>query len=134
LIKRFIQFAADVFLIVTSFLAAMVLRLETMAFEHEPILWVALLPVVPVTIIAFRHLGLYRAILRFITGRALRAIGIGVAVSVVGLIMMAQLTSAPIPRSVPIIYGVLLFLSAGGLLFSCAISCFSQSRRNGNLS
>lgn len=115
--KRIVQVVADVVLILASFLAAMLLRLDTMALERDPVVWLALLPVVPITILAFRHLGLYRSILRFITGQAFRAIGIGVGVSVVSLIVMAQLLSAPIPRSVPIIYGVLLFLATGGLRF-----------------
>lgn len=115
--KRIVQVVTDVVLIVVCFTAAMVLRLESMAFERDPVAWLALVPVVPITILAFRQLGLYRSILRFITGRAFRAIGIGVAVSVVTLIVSAQLMSAPLPRSVPIIYGVLLFLSTGGLRF-----------------
>ena len=115
--KRWMQVAVDVVLILASFSAAMVLRLENTVFADDPTVWIAFLPVVPVTIIAYRQLGLYRSILRFITGQVFRAIGIGVGVSVATLMVMAHLTSAPIPRSVPGIFGVLLILSTGGLRF-----------------
>lgn len=116
-VKRIIQVAVDVVLILACFCAAMVLRLETMVFAVDPAVWIAFLPVVPVTILTYRQLGLYRSVLRFITGRAFRMIGLGVGASVLTLIVMMQLMSAPIPRSVPGIFGVLLFLSTGGLRF-----------------
>ena len=115
--KRVIQIAVDAGLIVACFCAAMILRLETTGFATNPAVWIAFLPVVPVTILTYRQLGLYRSILRFITGQAFRMIGIGVGASVLTLIVMMQLTSAPIPRSVPGIFGILLFLSTGGLRF-----------------
>ncbi len=95
----------------------MFLRLETTEFAANPAVWIAFLPVVPVTILAYRRLGLYRSILRFITGRAFRSISIGVGISVLTLIVMTQVMSAPIPRAVPAIFGILLILSTGGLRF-----------------
>lgn len=115
--KRLIQVAFDVALIPTCFFAAMLLRLESTAFASNPTVWLAFLPVLPVTVFVYRQLGLYRAILRFITGQVFRAIGIGAGVSVVSLIVMDNLLSAPIPRSVPGIYGILLVLTTGGLRF-----------------
>lgn len=115
--KQAIQVLLDVVLIVVCFYSAMLLRLENNAFAFNPLVWVAFLPVLPITILVFRHLGLYRAILRFITGQVFRAIGIGAAVSVLVLIVMDNILSAPIPRSVPGIYGALLVLTTGGLRF-----------------
>lgn len=116
--KRLMQIALDVLLMLACFYAAMVLRLESTEFASNPAVWMAFLPVIPVTVIAYRQLGLYRSILRFITGQAFRAIGIGVGVSVVALIVMGELMATPIPRSVPGIFGVLMILSTGGLRFT----------------
>lgn len=116
--KRLMQIALDVLLMLACFYTAMVLRLESTEFASNPAVWMAFLPVIPVTVIAYRQLGLYRSILRFITGQAFRAIGIGVGVSVVTLIVMGELIATPIPRSVPGIFGVLMILSTGGLRFT----------------
>lgn len=116
--KRLMQIALDVLLMLACFYTAMVLRLESTEFASNPAVWMAFLPVIPVTVIAYRQLGLYRSILRFITGQAFRAIGIGVGVSVVTLIVMGELMATPIPRSVPGIFGVLMILSTGGLRFT----------------
>lgn len=115
--KRAVQVIADICLMVVCFVAAMALRLETLAFASDPQVWVALLPVIPLTLVVFVKLGLYRSIIRFITGQALRAVGIGVLVSTLALFVSAWAMSSPIPRSVPGIYALLLFLTSGGLRF-----------------
>ena len=115
--KRLVQVFVDVFLIAACFCFAMLLRLETVEFMANSTVWLAFFPVIPVTIIAYRKLGLYRSILRFITGHVFRAIGIGCVISAITLFVLAFLTSAPIPRSVPGIFGMLLILTTGGLRF-----------------
>ena len=116
-IKRFLQMSADAVLLVVCFVAAMALRLESIAFALNAQVWLAMLPVIPLTIVVFAKLGLYRSIVRFITGQALRAIAVGVLSSAVLLLLASQALSAPIPRSVPGIYAALLFLATGGIRF-----------------
>jgi FlaA1/EpsC-like NDP-sugar epimerase len=115
--KRLVQIGADVVLAIGCFLVAMLLRLEDNGFVFEPMVWLAILPSLPVTILAFRYFGLYRSVLRFITAEAFIAIMSGVLLSAVALTVSAQVLSAPIPLSVPVIYAVLLILTAGGLRF-----------------
>lgn len=115
--KRAVQVGADVCLIVVCFVAAMALRLESFVFLNNAQVWIVLLPVIPLTLLAFVKLGLYRSIIRFITGQALRAVGLGVLVSTLALFASAWAISAPIPRSVPGIYALLLFLTSGGMRF-----------------
>ena len=102
---------------VVCFLAAMMLRLEHAEFVSNPLIWIAFLPVVPVTVVVFRRLGLYRSVMRFINGQAFRAIGVGAVVSAVALLVVSQAISAPVPRSVPFIYGVLVLCVLGGVRF-----------------
>ncbi|MCC5987078.1 MAG: polysaccharide biosynthesis protein [Pararhodobacter sp.] len=113
--KRALQLLADSVLIVLSLVVAMALRLESLHFLTQPLFWLTLLPVVPLTLLVFWQLGLYHAIIRFIAGHALRVMLVGVVASGVILLVAAQALSAPVPRSVPGIYALLLFFAGGGL-------------------
>lgn len=115
--KRVVQVLADIILMVACFWLAMILRLESTGFSANPQVWVAFLPVVPVTVLTFRQLGLYRSVIRYITGQVFRLITLGVLVSAITLFVSSQLFAAPVPRSVPGIYAVILVLAAGGLRF-----------------
>lgn len=116
-VKRLMQVAIDCALIVLCFVTAMLLRLESGAFASDPWVWAVLAPVLPVTLAAFIKLGLYRAVIRYITGRALRVVFLGVALSGVAMSASAIVLNLPIPVSVPVIYAVLLFVSVGGIRF-----------------
>lgn len=116
-VKRALQLVADALLIVLCLVLAMALRLESFHFVARPLFWLTLLPVVPLTLLVFWHLGLYRAIIRFISGHALKVVLIGVFASAVILFATAQALSAPVPRSVPGIYALLLFITGGGVRF-----------------
>ena len=115
--KRALQVVADTVLVGLCFTVAMGLRLESLGFVFDTRVWLPLLPVLPVTLFVFARLGLYRAVVRYITGEALRVVLIGVVASAVALFVVAQLVAAPIPRSVPGIYALLLFVTVGGLRF-----------------
>ena len=68
----------------------------------------------PVTLIVFIKLGHYRAILRYISEKALNVTIIGVLISATNNIYQLSNTSINIPKSLPIIYfGVLLFFIGG---------------------
>ncbi len=116
--KRALQVLADSALILLSFWAAVFLRLESVTLASNAQVWLALSMAMPVTILVFIRLGLYRSIIRYITVDALGAVSIGVFVSATALFASAQILSAPIPRSVPGIYALLLLLSVGGLRMS----------------
>jgi FlaA1/EpsC-like NDP-sugar epimerase len=115
--KRFLQVLADALLVGLCFYFAMFLRLENVEFSSNPKVWLALLPVFPVTIFVFRALNLYRSVLRFITLAILKTITLGAVVSSVTLLLSSHMMDAPVPRSVPGIYALLLIMTAGGLRF-----------------
>ena len=115
--KIYLQLAFDSVLIAFSFIAAMALRLESFAFLGRPQLLLTLGLTILVTLVVFRQLGLYRALVRFLTGRVLIAVGKGALVSAIILYAAGLLLNVGLPRSVPIIYAVLVFLSVGGLRF-----------------
>ena len=82
---------ADSVLVIVCFGAAMALRLESFAFLGNSSVWLMALICVPATILMFLAFGLYRSILRFISGQVLRAIGCGVFFSAAFLFLLAAL-------------------------------------------
>lgn len=115
--KRILQVVFDCFLTVGCFACAMALRLDGFEFVTTPNVWSVLFVVIPITIYLFIRLGFYRAVLRYISSRAIRTIIIGVFISAVVMFVADQVFTLPVPRSVPIIYSVLLFCAIGGSRF-----------------
>ncbi|APX93248.1 nucleoside-diphosphate sugar epimerase [Halomonas sp. 1513] len=115
--KRAIQLLADVMLIAVSFLLAMMLRLDSWAPIAEPRTWLVLLFMVPASLVIFIRLGFYRAIIRYMNQKAIRAICAGVAASALSLAVTSYLLNLPVPRSVPFIYAMLALITIGGVRF-----------------
>jgi FlaA1/EpsC-like NDP-sugar epimerase len=86
------------------------------------------------TLIVFIKLGLYRAVLTYLGFQVLATVAIGAVASAVFMSVCGALFDLDIPRSVPIIYGVLLAMSSGGsrLLFRGLIAT-SQVRHVDNV-
>ena len=76
-----------------------------------------MIPIVPLSLLLFYGLGYYRAVIRFISARALVTILVGSVLSGVMLALAAILVDAPLPPSVPLFYAVLTFLCTGGVRF-----------------
>lgn len=115
--KIALQLSMDAILIVSSFLGAMLFRLESTDFLIQKDVWAAVLTSVLFALVAFRFLGLYRALIRFLTGKILIIVGEGAVIAAIALYGAGLLFDAGIPRSVPFIFAVFIFLSVGGLRF-----------------
>jgi FlaA1/EpsC-like NDP-sugar epimerase len=112
--KRLIQLTADAMLIVLSFLSAMLLRLDSWKFLDE---WAELLVLgvsIPISLAIFVRLGFYRAVIRYMTHRAIMTLLIGVIASALSLALIGTLFDAPVPRSVPFIYTMIAIITIGG--------------------
>lgn len=96
----------------------MYLRLDSFEFLFDHKSWYVLFVVIPLSIATFVHLGLYRAIIRYISSKALRVIIVGCLVSSVTMFITDQAFVLPVPRSVPFIYSVLMFCTIGGIRFA----------------
>ncbi|MGL5410522.1 MAG: polysaccharide biosynthesis protein, partial [Shewanella sp.] len=81
---------------------------------HSPSITYLLLSVIVVTVLAFTKLGLYRAVLRYLTLHALSVVSLGTLISATSVAIAAFYFNAPVPRSLPIIYGAFLCLLCGG--------------------
>ncbi len=113
--KRLIQVLTDTFLITLCFFLAMWLRLDSLSFTLTIEPWLNLISTIPITIITFVKLGLYRAVVRYISSKALVAIGIGTLISANVMFIVSQVFSLQVPRSVPFIYFAILFLTVSGI-------------------
>lgn len=112
--KRIISIAIDAFFVVASFYAAYWSRIGNVKPFESYLTWYVVLGTLLVTVLAFTRLGLYRAILRFLTFHALAVVSIGTIISAASISVLAFYFDAPVPRSVPIIYGAFLCLLCGG--------------------
>ncbi|MCW8841801.1 MAG: polysaccharide biosynthesis protein, partial [Rhodobacteraceae bacterium] len=115
--KILLQMVFDTVLVAFSFIAAMALRLESLGFVWDRALVLTLLAAIIVTLGTFMALGLYRALVRFVTGRVLVAVSKGAMASAVTLYVVGLGLDAGLPRSVPIIHAVFVFLTIGGVRF-----------------
>ncbi len=112
--KRVISVAFDSFFILFALHAALWTRLGDVRLlnDSDNLLLIGL--TVISTILIFTKIGLYRAILRYLTFQALFVVTSGAILSAVALAVFAYYLQEPIPRTVPIIYGAYLALLCGG--------------------
>lgn len=127
--KRLIQLLTDGALIVISFNMAMLLRLDSWAFLQNPADWLALTIMVPLSLLIFIRLGFYRAVIRYLTHKAVEAVMIGVAISAVCLWIVSYAFNLPVPRSVPFIYAMLSVFTIGGIRFALRALYMSGQKR-----
>jgi FlaA1/EpsC-like NDP-sugar epimerase len=112
--KRLISLAVDASFVYLAFVFAYWARLGTFTgFTHDTI-WYVLLGTIGATLFVNVKLGLYRAILRYLTFHAFSAILFGAVFSAFTITTLAYFFQAPIPRTVPIIYFPFLVMLCGG--------------------
>ncbi|WP_297758841.1 nucleoside-diphosphate sugar epimerase/dehydratase [uncultured Shimia sp.] len=95
----------------------MTLRLESVQFLLDVnVIGTAFLTAI-LTVWVFWLLGLYRNLVRCVTGGVLLTVGKGALISLLLLYASSFLLDVGLPRSVPLLHAVLVFLTVGGLRF-----------------
>lgn len=102
--KRLITLAIDVVLLLCAFWFAFWVRIDSMTPVASLPHWILILSVIVVTLGFFVKLGLYRAVIRYITAKILVAVAFGMIASSLLIIIAAFYTNLYLPRTVPIIY------------------------------
>lgn len=112
--KRLLSVLSDSLFLSFALWASFALRLEQSNWlpSTDQLLVSAL--TVAASLFIFVRLGLYRAIIRYLSDKAFVTISIGVGSSALTLIALAYLLNVFVPRSVPIIYAALAFLFVSG--------------------
>ncbi|MDD7568924.1 MAG: nucleoside-diphosphate sugar epimerase/dehydratase [[Actinobacillus] rossii] len=113
--KRIISLVIDSFLIVLAFFLSYWTILGELDFFCLTNFIGVLLPTILITLIIFIKFGLYRAVLRYITFKALAVIMIGSLISAIFLALFSFFAEAFIPRTVPLIYFCYVFILCGGI-------------------
>ncbi|CAH6918960.1 Capsular polysaccharide biosynthesis protein CapD [Vibrio chagasii] len=112
--KRVISVSIDTLLILFALHIALWTRLGDFQFlnDGDNLLLTGL--TVIMTVLIFTKIGLYRAVLRYLTFQALFVVTAGAILSAISLALFAYYLQEPVPRTVPIIYGAYLALLCGG--------------------
>ncbi|APR66694.1 nucleoside-diphosphate sugar epimerase/dehydratase [Thalassolituus oleivorans] len=111
--KRLVSLAYDFVAIPLAIYMAMALRYGTMNLNiTENLVYTAAITAL-VTSAAFIRLGLYRAVVRFMTERAFTSLMLGIAISALTLATSAFLLQAAVPRSSIIIYTFTAYMFLG---------------------
>lgn len=116
--KRLVSLIADTVFIATALWAAYALRYESYTWLPNQKQLIVFCGTILTSLFAFAKLGLYRAVIRYISEKALLVIVTGIAVSSISLILYGYLLQAVVPRSVPVIYGAFVFMLVAGTRFA----------------
>ncbi len=115
--KRKIHMFVDAILILAAFAVALLLNGAPLSQLADPLSWAVVLPVVPVCLITFNHFGLYRAILRFITGNAMRSVVVGAVAGAATMLAIIEILGGPVSPAVAVIHAMTVLLAVGGIRF-----------------
>ncbi|MGR5487947.1 polysaccharide biosynthesis protein [Vibrio alfacsensis] len=114
--KRIVSVLIDALLIFLAFHLALWVRLGDGEYLSSPEIWGMQAAVTLATVFIFARLGLYRAVLRYLTFQALFVVSAGAILSALLMAAISFYLSDAffIPRTVPIIYCAFLALFCGG--------------------
>jgi FlaA1/EpsC-like NDP-sugar epimerase len=129
--KRVITLVVDSFFVVISFWASLIIRLDTLTVFSNPNYWLILSGLIPISILVFVKLGLYRAVLRYMSSQAVWAVVAGTMLSTAALVLIVFFSTTTIPRTMPLIYCALILLTVGGarLLIRALVTQFNGSNK-----
>lgn len=128
--KRLVSVLADVAVLFFALWAAFSLRLEQQFWMPDQGQLIVSGLTVVFTIAVFVKLGLYRAVIRYLSDRAFITVITGVVVSAITLILLGYWFEVQVPRSVPIIYGALAFIFVSGTRMTVRMLVNRPKHRN----
>jgi FlaA1/EpsC-like NDP-sugar epimerase len=129
--KRLVSLFIDSLFLVFAFWAALLVRLDDISVLSNGNFWMVISIVLPISLVLFVKLGLYRAVLRYMGLQALVAILIGVTVSTITLVLVSFYAEAHIPRTVPLIYAAFALVFVGGSRTLVRSIVGSEMKRSG---
>lgn len=128
--KRVVSVFVDVVALFFALWAAFSLRLDQQFWVPDRGQFIVSGLTVASTIGVFVKLGLYRAVVRYLSDRAFLTVISGVVISAVTLILLGYWLEVLVPRSVPIIYGALAFIFVSGTRMTVRMLVNRPRRRN----
>ena len=127
--KCMISMLVDAVALSFALWASFALRLEqSLWLPNQGQLLVTALTVI-FTLGGFVRIGLYRAVVRYMSDRAFLTIIMGVGISALLLVILGYGLQVQVPRSVPVIYAALAFIFVGGSRMSVRMLVHHTSNR-----
>ncbi|MGX2975274.1 polysaccharide biosynthesis protein [Ursidibacter arcticus] len=123
-IKRIITALADCLIIAISFFGAFIIRYDNANTLYLLPYWLTYFTLLIITLFIFIRLGLYRAVLRFVTARVLQTIFIGAFISSISMLLITYISQVGVPRTALFLYFIFLafFTICSRLLFRMLVS------------
>ena len=115
--KVSLQLVADILLSFASFSLALLLGGEGLHLIADPVVFMGIVIAIMSGVVAFSSFGLYKSLVRFITGDIFIIITKGVLIGSSVLALFIVVTDVNIPLTVSLIYALILFLATGGIRF-----------------
>lgn len=112
--KRLVSVGIDTICLLISFWLAIIVRTDSVSSIANTGYWMLIALVWPISILAFTRLGLYRAVLRYLSLQALTAILFGVLISTISLVFISYFANLGLPRTVPVIFAAFALVLIGG--------------------
>ena len=112
--KRIVTLIIDSFLILSAFWLSYLIRLDDLSVFTYLDNWFLVASLLPLTLLTFIKLGLYRAVLRYMNVQAVWIVIIASGLATFYLISFSFFIGNSMPRTVPIIFACLCLLSIGG--------------------
>lgn len=128
-LKRLLSVFADVCFLIGSLIAAYLLT-QKIGDSDVPDIALSFAITLPITLIVFTKLGLYRAVIRYIGQHALGAVLTGIVSSAVVLMLLFSATGVHDKGNLIFVYAVLAMLTSGGLRLLARM--FLGQRNNGH--
>lgn len=128
--KQVVSIFVDLLLLCLAFWGSYWVRLDANIPLQSLSHWQMLTFLLPITILVFMRLGLYRAVLRYVGLKVLWTVSLGVLLSTMSLVMLAFFMEVPLPRTVSVIYFAFSVLLVGGarLFFRALVVRGKQQR------
>ncbi|MEI4975155.1 nucleoside-diphosphate sugar epimerase/dehydratase [Aeromonas caviae] len=128
--KQAVSIFVDLLLLCLAFWGSYWVRLDANIPLQSLSHWQMLTFLLPITILVFMRLGLYRAVLRYVGFKVLWTVSLGVLLSTMSLVMLAFFMEVPLPRTVSVIYFAFSVLLVGGarLFFRALVVRGKQQR------
>lgn len=127
--KRTISVLADIVFLTCSLVGAFFLTQGT-NFEHVPSIILAFCIALPLTILLFTKLGLYRAVIRYIGQHALGAVLAGIVSNALLLAVLFNAFAVEDKGNLIFVYAILSLISSGGIRLLARM--FLVQRNNGH--
>jgi FlaA1/EpsC-like NDP-sugar epimerase len=113
IVKRILSVCFDVASILLAIHLSFCLRFGVVSPNYSEKDLIVIIITIAVSIYIFMRCGMYRAVLRYMSVQALITMGICALVSGTVLAMSSFFIGSYMPRSIPLIYGVILFIFIG---------------------